>query len=101
MRTFPAALVVFLAAAAVAQAHFPDNCDEIIVAATKATNELAASRAEKNNWLSDWNESLGSSIRPFTMDEFAEFFMIEARIAEAQALFDDALDELITCTGGL
>lgn len=101
MRTLAAALVVFLAATAVAQAHFPDNCDAIIVAATNATKELAASRAEKYDWLSDWNESLGSSIRPFTMDEFTEFLTIEARIAEAQTLFDDALDELITCTGGL
>ena len=86
MRTLAAALIVFLAATAVAQAHVPDNCVAIIDEATKATKELAASRADKNDWLSDWTESLGGSMRPFTMEEFTEFFTIELRVADAQYL---------------
>lgn len=100
MRPLAAAFVVFLAATAVAQAHVPANCAATVSAATKATAELSASRADMNNWLSDWSEALGGSIRPFTMEEFTEFFALESRIADAQVLFDVAFEELIDCIAG-
>lgn len=40
-------------------------------------------------------------MRPFTMEEFTEFFTIELRVADAQVLFDDAFDELLDCIEGL
>ncbi len=100
MRTLAATLVVFLAAAAVAQAHVPANCGAKVHAAIEATEELSASRADKNDWLADWMESHVSSIRAFTMEEFSQYFTLELRIANAQVSFDNAFNELFACIDG-
>ena len=100
MRTLAASLVLFLAAAAIARAHVPADCAAKLSAATKTTAHLAAGKADKNNWLSDWSEALGGSMRPFTMEEFAEYISLEVRIADAQVLFDDAFEELFNCITG-
>ena len=100
MRTLAATLVVFLAAAAFAQAHVPASCIAEVRAATKATEELSTSRADKNDWFSDWMESHGRSMRAFTMEEFSQYLTLELRIANAQVSFDNAFDELFACIEG-
>ena len=100
MRPLTGALVSFLAAMAVAQAHVPEECSEEVSAATIAIEELATKRSDKNAWLMDWMESHGNSIRQFTMEEFAEFFRLELLVANAQVPFDTAIEELISCIEG-
>ena len=100
MRTLTGAVVIFLAAMAVAQAHVPEECGEEVSTATTATEDLATNRSDKIAWLIDWMESHGNSIRPFTMEEFAEFFRLELLVANAQVPFDIAIEELISCIEG-
>ena len=76
MRPLTGALVIFLAAMAVSQAHVPEECGKEVSTATIAIEELATKRSDKNAWLLDWMEAHGNSIRPFTMEEFAEFFAL-------------------------
>ena len=100
MRPFTGALVIFLAAMAVAQAHVPEECSDEVSTATTAIEELAMKRSDKIAWLIDWMESHGNSLRPFTMEEFAEFFRLELLVANAQVPFDIAIEELISCIEG-
>ena len=100
MRPITGALGIFLTALAGAQAHVPEECGEEVSTATIAIEELATKRSDKNTWLMDWMEAHGHSIRPFTMDEFAEFFRLELLVANAQIPFDTAIEELISCIEG-
>ena len=100
MRPLTVALGIFLTAMAVAQAHVPEECSEEVSTATTAIETLVTKRSDKNAWLMDWMESHGNSIRPFTMEEFAEFFRPELLVANAQVSFDTAIEGLISCIDG-